>query len=284
VVRADALVVATNTPVNDRMTIHTKQFPFRTYVVAFQVPAGAIPLALYWDTADPYHYVRLARLDNGQELLIVGGEDHKTGQGHDEPGCFARLEAWARERFAEAGEVQYRWSGQVMEPMDGLAFIGRNPGDEENVYIANGDSGHGMTHGTIAGMLLTDLITGHEAGPWAKLYDPARRYLRASTRFVRENVNTAAQYLDWVTPGEISSATQLAPGEGAVIREGLHKLAVCKDADGRIHRHSAVCPHLGCIVHWNSAEKSWDCPCHGSRFSPQGQVINGPALGGLAPA
>jgi glycine/D-amino acid oxidase-like deaminating enzyme/nitrite reductase/ring-hydroxylating ferredoxin subunit len=282
-VRAGALVVATNTPVNDRMAIHTKQFPYRTYAVAFGLPTGSVPRALYWDTEDPYHYVRLAEAPGGREILIVGGEDHKTGQGRrHEPDCFSRLEAWTRERFPEAGEEEYRWSGQVMEPLDGLAFIGRNPGDE-NVFIATGDSGHGMTHGTIAGLLLTDLILGRE-NPWAKVYEPSRKSLRAAGEFVRENVNVAAQYLDWVMPGEVGGAAKIAPGEGAVVREGLRKVAVCKDSDGKVHRHSAVCPHLGCIVHWNDAEKSWDCPCHGSRFSPQGQVINGPALGGLAPA
>jgi glycine/D-amino acid oxidase-like deaminating enzyme/nitrite reductase/ring-hydroxylating ferredoxin subunit len=280
-VKAAALVVATNTPVNDRVTLHTKQFPYRTYALALALPGQALPRALYWDSGQPYHYVRVG---SGPEadLLIVGGEDHKTGQGHDEPARFARLEAWARERFPEAGAVAARWSGQVMEPMDGLAFIGRNPHDD-NVYIATGDSGHGMTHGTIAGLLLSDLILGRD-NPWASLYEPARKSLRAAGHFVRENVNAAAQYLDWVTPGEWADIDGLAPGEGAVVREGLRKVAVCRDADGKLHRHSAVCPHLGCIVHWNAAETSWDCPCHGSRFSPGGQVINGPALGRLAPA
>jgi glycine/D-amino acid oxidase-like deaminating enzyme/nitrite reductase/ring-hydroxylating ferredoxin subunit len=280
-VRASALVVATNTPVNDRVAIHTKQFPYRSYAVAFRIPAGSVPQALYWDTADPYHYVRLAR-GNDSEVLIVGGEDHKTGQGHDESGCFARLESWARQRFPQAGAIVTRWSGQVMEPMDGLAFIGRNPGDE-NVYIATGDSGQGMTHGTIAGILLTDLIMGRD-NPWTKLYDPSRKSLRAATEYVRENVNTAVQYLDWLTPGDVASEARLAPGEGGLVRVGLRKVAVCKDSDGRVHRHSAVCPHLGCIVHWNPAESSWDCPCHGSRFNANGHVINGPALGGLSPA
>jgi Rieske Fe-S protein len=138
-----------------------------------------------------------------------------------------------------------------------------------------------MTHGTIAGMLLTDLILGRD-NPWARLYEPGRKSLRATGEFVRENANTAAQYLDWVKPGEVGGIGDIAPGEGAIMREGLRKVAVYKDPDGRVHKLSAVCPHLGCIVHWNTAEKTWDCPCHGSRFQADGHVINGPSLRNLS--
>ncbi len=281
-VRAQALVVATNTPVNDLVTMHTKQFPYRTYVLALRLPGGDVPRALYWDTLDPYHYVRLQRQSATEDHLIVGGEDHKTGQARDEGERFARLESWARERFPHAKDVEARWSGQVLEPMDGLAFIGRNPGDEPNVYVVTGDSGHGMTHGTIAGMLLTDLIGGRD-NPWAKLYDPSRRLLWAAGEFVSENVNVAAQYLDWVKPGDVRDVGEIAPGEGAVLRVGLRMVAVSKDELGQPRRLSAVCPHLGCIVHWNNAEKTWDCPCHGSRFDVRGQVLNGPATAALSP-
>jgi glycine/D-amino acid oxidase-like deaminating enzyme/nitrite reductase/ring-hydroxylating ferredoxin subunit len=281
-VHTKALVVATNTPVNDRVTIHTKQVAYRTYAMTLRIPAGLVPAALYWDTADPYHYVRLQKKSNKQDLLIVGGEDHKTGRGDEERDCFAHLEAWTRERFPKAGEVESRWSGQVLEPVDYLAFIGRNPGDEDNVYIATGDSGHGMTHGTIAGILITDLILGRD-NPWASLYDPARKSLRATGGILKEAVKTAGQYLEWVTGGDVSKAAEIEPGEGAVVRKGLTKLAVYRDEKGRRHTLSAVCPHLGCIVEWNSAEKTWDCPCHGSRFSTSGEVLNGPALKGLEP-
>ena len=173
-------------------------------------------------------------------------------------------------------EVEFRWSGQVMETIDGLAFIGRNPLDEPNVFIATGDSGMGMTHGTIAGMLLTDLILGRE-NPWATLYDPSRKTLRAAGEFARENLNVAGQYADWLTGGEVGSPEEIRPGKGAVVRRGLTKVAVYRDEQGVLHECSAVCPHLGCIVHWNDAEKTWDCPCHGSRFDRFGTVINGPA-------
>jgi glycine/D-amino acid oxidase-like deaminating enzyme/nitrite reductase/ring-hydroxylating ferredoxin subunit len=280
-VSAGAIVVATNTPVNDRVTIHTKQAAYRTYVIGMRVPTGAVTRALFWDTPDPYHYVRLQNAD-GYEILIVGGEDHKTGQAEDEKKRFKRLEEWTRARFSAAGKVEFRWSGQVIEPVDSLAFIGKNPGDE-NIYIATGDSGNGMTHGTIAGMLITDLIAG-KANEWRKLYDPSRVSLRASGEFAKENLNVVAQYGDYVTRGDVSQPGEIAAGSGAVIREGLKKIAVYRDAGGTLQERSAICPHLGCIVDWNAAEKTWDCPCHGSRFDTEGTVLNGPANTGLESA
>ncbi len=278
-VTAQAIVVATNTPVNDRVTIHTKQAAYRSYVIGLPLRGQAVQRALYWDTGNPYHYIRLGSGADTEDVLIVGGEDHKTGQADDTEARFSRLEAWTRKRFRDVGEVRFAWSGQVMEPVDGLAFIGRNPG-EQNVYIATGDSGNGMTHGTIAGILLTDLISGRN-NDWATLYDPARVTLRASGAFAKENLNVAAQYAALATPGEVSTAAEIPMGCGAVIREGFKKVAVFRGVDGLVRRFSATCPHLGCIVEWNDTEKSWDCPCHGSRFASTGEVLNGPAIGGL---
>ena len=281
VVSAGAIVVATNTPVNDWVAIHTKQAAYRTYVIGMRVPSGSVTRALYWDTPDPYHYVRLQ--DRGSnEVLIGGGEDHKTGQADNADERFDRLEAWTRERWPMAEEVEFHWSGQVMEPIDSLAFIGRNPGDK-NIYVVTGDSGNGMTHGTIAGILLTDLIMGRE-NEWTTLYDPSRISLRAAPEFAKENLNVAAQYGDYATAGDVDQVRELAPGTGAVIRHGLKKWAAYRDTHGTLHQCSAVCPHLGCIVHWNHTEKTWDCPCHGSRFDPFGKVLNGPANTGLGPA
>lgn len=283
IVTAEAIVVATNTPVNDLVAIHTKQAPYRSYVIGARVPRGLIPKGLYWDTLDPYHYVRLQTVDvaGGYDLLIVGGEDHKTGQADDADDRYDRLETWTQERFPMAEKIDLRWSGQVLESIDGLAFIGRNPMDEPNVFIATGDSGMGMTHGTIAGILLSDLILGRK-NAWATLYDPARVTFRAAAGFAQETLNVAAQYVDWVTGGDISSAEDIAPGTGAVLRRGLTKVAVYRDERGTLHERSAVCPHLGCLVGWNAAERTWDCPCHGSRFDSEGQVINGPAISSLA--
>jgi len=280
-ISAGAVVVATNVPFNDRVTMHTKQAPYRSYIITLPVPRGAVPRALYWDTSDPYHYVRvLARPDLDTDLLIVGGEDHKTGQEENTEARFTALERWARERFRVRGEALHRWSGQIIEPVDGLAFIGRNPG-QRHVYIACGDSGNGLTHGSLAAILLRDLILGRD-NPWATLYDPARKSLRALGEFARENLNVAGQYGDYLTPGDRRSAAELKPGEAAILRHGLHKLAVHRDAEGMLHACKAECPHLGCIVAWNPTERSWDCPCHGSRFDPLGQVLNGPAAVGLA--
>ena len=281
-VTARALVIATNSPVNDRVVVHTKQAPYRTYVVAAPVPAGSVPRALYWDTEDPYHYVRLQRHDATSDMLIVGGEDHRTGQADDADDRYARLEAWTRGRFPQAGPFPHRWSGQVLEPADRLAFIGRNPMDADNVYIVTGDSGNGITHGTIAGLLITDLVVGRP-NPWADLYDPSRRSLRAAKEFVRENVQSQVGYAGWVTGGEVDSVDAIKPGEGALVRRGLRKIAASRDAAGKLTECSAVCPHLGCIVEWNSGEKTWDCPCHGSRYAADGHVVNGPAKDGLAP-
>jgi glycine/D-amino acid oxidase-like deaminating enzyme/nitrite reductase/ring-hydroxylating ferredoxin subunit len=282
VIRADAIVVATNSPVNDLVAIHTKQAAYRTFVVGARVSRDSIPQVLLWDTPDPYHYVRLQRAD-GHDVLIVGGEDHKTGQANDAEERFQRLQQWTRERFAHVEGFEFQWSGQVMEPVDSLALIGRNPLDSDNVYIATGDSGNGMTHGTIAGMLLTDLIMGR-ANPWEQLYDPSRKTLGATKEFVKENLNVAVQYADLVTPGELDDASQIAVGEGAILRRGVAKVAVYRDDLGVLHERSAFCTHLGCVVQWNSVEKTWDCPCHGSRFQTDGHVVNGPAIRALAKA
>ncbi|HET7365251.1 MAG TPA: FAD-dependent oxidoreductase [Burkholderiales bacterium] len=276
VITGDALVVATNTPINNLLAIHTKQAPYMTYVIGARVPAGSVPQVLAWDTGDPYHYIRLH-----DDLLIVGGEDHKTGQAQDSPQRYRRLEAWARSRFPTMQEVEFNWGGQIMETIDYLAFIGQNPMDRENVYIATGDSGMGLTHGTIAGMLLCDLILGRK-NPWEKLYSPARVPVKAAGEFAREDLNMAAQYADWLTPGDVKSLDQIGRDSGAIVRHGLEKLAVYRDANGALHECLAACPHLGCIVQWNPGEKTWDCPCHGSRFDAYGKVINGPANRGLA--
>jgi Rieske Fe-S protein len=220
---------------------------------------------------------------DGDDLLIVGGEDHKSGQADDTGERHVRLEAWARTRFPMITGAELVWGGQVMEPIDGVAFIGINPLDANNVYVATGDAGMGLTHGTIAGILLTDLILGR-ANSWAALYDPSRKTLRAAGEFLREASNMAAQYGDWVTGGDVESIEQIGRDSGAIVRRGLTKLAVYRDDGGHAHEYSAVCPHLGCIVHWNDAEKTWDCPCHGSRFDKLGAVINGPANRGLSKA
>ena len=279
-VTARAVVVATNVPINDRLAIHTKQAPYMTYVIAATIPRDSVPHVLAWDTGDPYHYIRTQPFGD-EDLLIVGGEDHKSGQAHDPLARHALLETWTRERFPMMERVRFAWAGQVMETVDYLAFIGRNPGDD-NVFVATGDSGMGLTHGTIAGMLLSDLILGRDHA-WASLYDPSRKTMGAAREFASENLNVARQYAQWLTAGEVESVDEVARDHGALLRMGLSKIAVYRDGEGNLHECRAICPHLGCIVQWNDGEKTWDCPCHGSRFDRFGHVINGPANRDLQP-
>ena len=281
----------TNTPINpafaDLPVIHMRQAPYRTYVVALRLPEHAVPGVMYSDTLDPYHYVRPAH-DGEGPVLMVGGQDHKTGHKSDDPGDaqnrFDRLTTWAKRRWPEAGEVVARWSGQVQEPHDFLAFIGRNVGDDDTALIATGDSGMGLTHGTIAGMVLSDIALGVD-NPYADLYDPRREpaSLSSTGRLVKENLDVTLQYKDLILGGEVSDVAKIKPGTGATLRRGTSKLAVYRDDAGDLHERSAVCPHMGCIVHWNHLEKTWDCPCHGGRYAKDdGRVLTGPATSGLA--
>jgi glycine/D-amino acid oxidase-like deaminating enzyme/nitrite reductase/ring-hydroxylating ferredoxin subunit len=290
-ISAGSIVIATNAPFNDLAAIHTKQAPYQSYAIGARATGNAITAALYWDTEDPYHYARIQHTTNRKlggdsdelvDILIVGGQDHKVGQAQDAETRFERLEAWMRERCPAAGAVEFRWSGQVLQTVDGLAFIGRNPLDADNVYIITGDCGMGITHGTIGGMLITDLIR-QRSNSWEELYNPARVRTGATVEWVRENLNVAVQYKAWLTPGDVASIDQITPGSGAIVVESGRKIAVYRDERGDIHQRSAICPHLGCIVAWNPAASTWDCPCHGSRFDKLGTVISGPSSSDLDP-
>lgn len=282
-VTCTAAIVATNTPINDRYAMHTKQAGYQSYVLGFSIAKGSVPRVLLWDTAEPYHYVRVANdgSDAAREILIVGGADHKIGQESHPEMHYQELEAWTRTRFGAAGELVYRWSGEVMEPVDGVAYLGRNPGDRQ-VYLISGDSGDGMLHCTIGALLIRDLIQGR-ANAWADFYDPARIPLHGALEFLKEQSNVAKQYAQWLTK-DASEPLALAVGDGAVIQRGLKKIAVCRDQQGVLHAHSAVCTHLGCVVRWNRSEGTWDCPCHGSRFAADGVVLHGPAVSALTSA
>jgi nitrite reductase/ring-hydroxylating ferredoxin subunit len=286
-IATDAAAVATNVPgpIEGWSGIYTKISPYRTYMVAMEVSPGAVIDALFWDMQTPYHYARL-QWAGGRELLLLGGSDHKAGQPPEEgeASCFGRVESWAREHFRSAGPVVSRWSGQVSESVDGAAFIGRVPtGGHRACFVITGDSGMGLTHGTLGAMLVSDLVL-RRANPWTGDYACDRRKGRALGEFLKENLNAALELRDHVTPGDVSNPEQIPLGQGAVVRTGLTQLAVFRDTDGVVHKRSAVCPHLGCVVHWNNAESSWDCPCHGSRFNAKGGVIIGPSTKDLSDA
>ena len=281
-VTAEAVVVATDAPLNGSLGVFVKNAAYRSYVIGVLIPPELSSDVLLWDTVDPYHYVNFARDPlHGRHVMLVGGEDHRTGQDVAPENHFRRLSEWVGQRLGLEPRVISRWSGQILEPVDGLAYIGRSPQDPDNVFMVTGDSGHGLTHGTIAGMMLPDLIAGR-GHRWQSLYDPSRLHVRSLGTLIKEAVSSAKPYGDWLAEGDVADTFEIPAGEGAVVRDGLRKIAAFKDEHGRLHSCSAVCPHLGGIVRWNGAEKTWDCPCHGSRFDRYGQVINGPAVSALA--
>ena len=280
IVRARAAVVATNSPITNWLAVHTKQAPYRSYVLAGEVPRGSVPDALYWDTLDPYHYVRLQPADETSDWLIVGGEDHKTGESDDGERRLAKLEAWARSLVPQLGRIKYRWSGQVLDTVDYLPFTGKNPGSK-SIFIHTGDSGEGLSNGVIGSLVLRDLVLDRH-NPDAPMLDPGRISAKAALRFAAENVTVAGNLAEHVTAGEVSSTDEIQPGKAALVRQGATKIAAYRDEEGNIHLRSAACTHAGCMLHWNSFETCWDCTCHGSHFSVDGEPLNAPAVKPLA--
>lgn len=289
-ITADYVVIATNSPVNSKYTLPLKQDSYRTYVIGALVKKGMLPKALWWDTGDqksknivpPYHYVRLHSYNETHDLLISGGEDHPVGEvGEKVIDRFAVLQEWTRKHFP-IGNIIYRWSGQVLEPMDSIAFIGRNPWDKENIFIVTGDSGNGMTHCTIAGILITDLINGKE-NPWEKIYKPSRFTIGESGPVFKKlggDFVSAIKSFFEMNNGE--AKTRVPNGEAKVMEIQNRKVGIFRDMEDHLHVVSAECMHLGCTVSWNKDEMTWDCPCHGSRYTYEGKVINGPANSDLA--
>ncbi|MDP1920001.1 MAG: FAD-dependent oxidoreductase [Myxococcales bacterium] len=278
--RTTAVVFATHSPLN-RVFLQTKVASYRSYLAAFETKARLD--GLFWDTADPYHYLRSVSLrgaDGPRSWLLVGGADHKTGTTSETDASFEALDRYVARRF-DVGAATHRWSAQVLEPVDGLPFIGRNT-LSTNSYVATGFSGNGITFGTIAAHVLADAIQGKE-NPWAALYTATRvKPLAAAAQFIQENVDTPIHLVgDALAPGEVSSSAEIAPTEGKVLRVDGRRVAVFRDEAGALHALSSVCTHLGCGVKFNPAERSWDCPCHGSRFSTDGDVLDGPAIAPL---
>lgn len=273
-------VEATCVPLQ-KLSIIAEMEYMRTYCIAIRIPKDIVEDCLLYDTADVYKYVRLTPCDAQHDYLVVGGCDHKVGQEDEQDARYAELERWTRERFTSAGEVDYRWSGQIFEPVDYMAFIGKNSGND-NRYIVTGDSGNGLTHGVLAGKLISDLIVGN-SNAWASVYDPKRMATIAKSlpTMLQHDVQINAQYKRFLQ-SDISDIEDLARGKGGVLNAtGKKPIAVYKDEQGNVIRRSALCPHLGGVVCWNDGEKSWDCPVHGSRFAKDGTQVMGPAAAGL---
>ena len=277
-VTADTVIMATNVPPGLHV-VDTEVAPYRSYVMALRTD-DIIPEGLYWDTEDPYHYIRWANTGGGR-VLLVGGYDHKVGQNDDTESAYRALYEYAQRHF-QVNAVVGRWSGQTYEPADSLAYIGLSPG-AEHVYLATGYGGLGMTYSNVAARLLTDLIMGRP-NPYADLYSPARiKPLASAVDFVRENVNVMKRFVGDRLSSEVDSFADIPTGEGRIVGSANAQIAAYRDESGELHMLSPVCPHMKCIVQWNSAEKSWDCPCHGGRFTPTGDWIEGPPAHNLTP-
>lgn len=274
-ITAENVVVATHFPILDRAGYFARQYPKRSYVLA--VRASDPPTrGMYYRSSTPYLSVRTAEID-GETLTLVGGQNHKTGQSGSTADRYRRLELMARDHF-NVESVEYRWSTQDYVSVDGIPYIGRLGPLERNVYVATGFAGWGMTNGTAAGLMLADAIRG-QSNPWLDAFDPLRATIRASaSEFVEENANVAKRFGgDWMHGLQSGDVRDLERDAAMVRRYDDDVLGVYRDDDGDLHAVDAVCPHLGCLVQWNDGERTWDCPCHGSRFGIEGDVINGPA-------
>jgi glycine/D-amino acid oxidase-like deaminating enzyme/nitrite reductase/ring-hydroxylating ferredoxin subunit len=278
-IQFDRVVMATNNPLvglasmAEATLFQTKLSLYSSYVLGASVPAGSIPVALFWDTKDPYDYLRVDRHD-GQDYIIFGGEDYKTGQVSDTEGCFERL-AVKLGNIVPAARIEHRWSGQVIVTIDGLPYIGENA---EGQFIATGFCGNGITFGTVSALMARDWATGAK-NPWADLFAVDRKKIKgAAWDYLKENKDYPYYLIkDRLARAEADTVREIPPGTGMIVKSKAGKVAAYRDADGNVTKRSAICPHMGCVVRWNPAETTWDCPCHGSRFKPTGEVMAGPA-------
>lgn len=285
VVSCGHVVLATHTPRLGKAStlgtalLQSKLALYSTYALGGRVPGGRVPHGLYWDTAEPYHYLRVEPRD-GYDYAIFGGADHKTGQIEDTASCYGRLSETLRQ-FIPDFVLQDRWSGQVVEANDGLPYIGENAPRQ---FVATGFGGNGMTFGTIAGLMARDWVLGR-SNPWQDVFDPQRTHVRAGAwDYLKENKDYAYYMLrDRLFAKHATSLRSVRPGEGRVLNLEGARVAVYRDPQGVVTMRSAVCTHMDCEVHFNSAESSWDCPCHGSRFRVDGSIIAGPAEEPLPP-
>jgi Rieske Fe-S protein len=273
---AQYFIYATHIPPGVNL-LHFRCAPYRSYVIAVKLEnENDYPNALVYDMYDPYHYYRTQEID-GQKYFIVGGEDHKTGHHENTEECFRKLEAHVRKHF-RVTQVVNKWSSQYYEPTDGLPYIGHLPGHPGTMYVATGYGGNGMILSNVAALTLTDMIVSGQSEN-EELYDPNRIKLVAGfSNFMKEAADVVGKLINAVLPGEkLEELVDMAPGEARVVKYEGHKLAIYRDENGQVHALNSACTHIKCEVAWNSAEKTWDCPCHGSRFSFTGEVLTAPA-------
>lgn len=277
-ITAREIILATHTPMGVWVTLQTRLVPYHSYVLAARVK-GKMPLALFWDNADPYNYIRRFSPEHDPEgdILIIGGADNKTGQEIDTYKNFEAMERYARQRF-DIKKIEYYWSDQFFEPADGLPYIGRGP-NEKHVYVATGYSGTGLTYGTAAGMLISDLILGRARKDWEDAFNPRRLKPIASAKHVAEGVGATVQGLgERIFKVSDKEVEGLGPNDGRIVSIDGQRVAVFRDDKGKLHGVSPVCTHMGCMLEWNGSEKHWDCKCHGSMFIPDsGEPFAGPA-------
>ena len=279
----DSVFIATHVPMQGNtgpfsaMLFQTKLALYSSYVVGARMPPGSLPEALWWDTSDPYFYLRVDRHET-HDYIIAGGEDHKTGQEEDTEACYARLSEKLL-RLIPGAKLDRRWSGQVIETTDGLPFIGEN---DDNQFIATGFSGTGMTWGTAAAIMFRDKVLGI-TNPWAELLCVHRKSLAQTWDYLKENKDYPYYLVKGLMKEAEAGAEQLGICEGRILRHDGKRVAAYRRDDGTLNLLSPICPHLGCTVAWNGAEKTWDCPCHGSRFTATGELIGGPAETPLEP-
>jgi len=280
-VTAQDVIVATHLPILDQGLFFAKTYPKRSYLIGARIDPAKVPDGMFIGTGKNYRSIRATPTDEGGAVLLIGGEGHKVGEASDTQERFERLATYARETFG-IETVDFYWSTQDMVSFDQLPFIGKLTPINQHIYVATGFSLWGMTKSTLSAMILSDLILG-KPNPWANLYDATRPMPFVTQDSIKNNLDVGARWIGDRLKGLFDSPERVSRGEGRLVTVNGKKVAAYRDEAGELHQVSAVCPHLGCIVAWNAAEKSWDCPCHGSRFTPEGEILHGPAINRLLP-
>lgn len=278
-VTAQDVVVATNLPILDQGLFFAKTFPKRSYLIGARIDPAIAPNGMFIGTGESYRSIRTTPTDDGGMLLLIGGEGHKVGEASDTAERYQRLADYAHQHFG-IDTVDFYWSTQDMVSFDMVPYVGKLTPMNHHTYVATGFSLWGMSNSTLSAMILKDVITGHP-NPWIKLYDSTRPTPFLTRDSIRNNLDVGTHWVGDRLKGLFDSPDKLKPDEGKIVTANGQKVAAYRDETGTLHQVTATCPHLGCIVAWNEAEKSWDCPCHGSRFDTDGHILHGPAVKNL---